>query len=152
MNQLILTLDKAGRLRLHGENGPVLVRPIACFPWSSPGEYLSLRDTDDWEVALIREAQSLDTASRAALEQALAQASFVFEVNQIDSVEDELELRVWKVQTDQGPRTFQTKLDHWPHAINGEAMVVRDLAGDLYRIEPHSLDPKSKKLFWAFRE
>jgi Domain of unknown function (DUF1854) len=152
MNQFILTVDKAGRLRLHGETGPVQVRPISCFPWSSPGEYVSLRDADDREVALIRGAQSLDTASRAALEQTLAQTSFVFVVNRIDSVEDELELRVWKVYTDQGPRTFQTKLDQWPEAINCEAMVIRDLAGDLYRIKPHSLDPKSQKLFWAFRE
>jgi hypothetical protein len=152
MNQFILTVDKAGRLRLHGEKGPVQVRPISCFPWSSPGEYVSLRDTDDREVALISKAQSLDTASQAALEQTLAQTSFVFLVNRIDSVEDELELRVWKVQTDQGPRTFQTKLDHWPQAINGEAMVIRDLAGDIYRIKPHSLDNKSQKLFWAFRE
>ena len=152
MNRHILTVDKAGRLRLHGENGPVQVRPISCFPWSSPGEYVSLRDADDREVAFIEEAQSLDTASRTALEQTLAQISFVFVVNRIDSIEDELELRVWKVRTDQGPRTFQTKLDQWPQPINGEAMVIRDLAGDLYRINPHSLDPKSQKLFWAFRE
>jgi Domain of unknown function (DUF1854) len=152
MSRLILTVDKAGRLRLHGEDGPVQVRPISCFPWSSPGEYVSLRDADDREVALIRETQSLDTASRAALEQTIAQTSFVFVVNRIDSVGDELELRVWKVHTDQGPRTFQTKLDQWPQVIDCEAMVVRDLAGDLYKIKPHSLDPKSLKLFWAFRE
>jgi len=152
MKNCILTADQAGRLCFHGENGPVQVRPVACFPWSSPGEYVSLRDEDDREVALIGEIQSLDPVSRAALEQSLAQASFVFEVNRIDSVEDELELRVWKVQTDQGPRLFQTKLDQWPQPTNRDAMVIRDLAGDLYGINPRSLDPKSQKLFWAFRE
>jgi hypothetical protein len=81
--------------------------------WRRYWKYVSLRDEDDREVALIREMQSLDSESRAALEQTLAQASFVFEVNRIDSVEDELELRVWKVRTDQGLRTFETKLDQW---------------------------------------
>jgi hypothetical protein len=152
MNQFILTVDQAGRLRFHTENGLVQVRPVCCFPWSSPGAYVSLRDEDDREIALIRDVQSLDADSRSALEQTLAQTSFVFEVNRIDSVEDEVELRVWQVQTNQGARTFQTKLDQWPQAINGDAMVIRDLAGDLYQIRPRALDPKSQKLFWAFRE
>ena len=152
MDQFILTVDQSGRLRFHGENGPVRVRPVSCFPWSSPREYVSLRDEDDREVALIREMQSLDSESRAALEQALAQASFVFEVNRIDSVEDELELRVWKVRTNQGLRTFETKLDQWPQAVNAGTMILRDLAGDVYRIRPRVLDPRSQKLFWAFRE
>jgi hypothetical protein len=152
MNRFVLTVDKAGRLGFHGETGLIRVRPVSCFPWSAPGEYVSLRDEEDREIALIREMNSLDPESRAALEEALAQTGFVFEVNRIDSVEDELELRAWKVHTNQGSRTFQTKLDQWPQAIDEQVMVIRDLAGDLYRIKPAALDPKSQKLFWAFRE
>ena len=154
MEHLKLTVDEAGLLSLHGENGPVQVKPVSCFPWSSPGEYVSLRDANDHEVAMIPESRSLDANSRTALETTLAQTSFVFEVSRIDSVEDELELRVWRIQTDQGARTFQTKLDEWPQPIKGGgAMIIRDLAGDLYRInDPLKLDPKSQKLFWAFRE
>jgi hypothetical protein len=152
MNGFVLSVDKAGRLRFHGENGLIQVRHVSCFPWSAPGEYVSLRDEEDREIALILETKSLDPESRVALEQTLAQTGFVFEVNRIDAVEDELELRVWKVHTNQGSRTFQTKLDQWPQAINEQAMVIRDLAGDLYRIKPAALDLKSQKLFWAFRE
>ncbi len=124
-----------------------------CFPWSEPARFVSLRDRDEEEVALIREPESLDDASREALEQALVEAGFVLRVVKVNEVEEEIEIRTWKVETAQGPRTFQTRLDDWPRDLPGGGLLIRDVAGDLYHIaDREGLDEKSRKLLWAFAD
>ena len=127
------------------------VRVQRCFPWSEPAAYLSLRDLDDEEVALIAEPARLDATSRRVLEDALVEAGFVLEVTSIVDVDEEVEIRTWKVETRQGPRTFQTKLDDWPHEVPGGGVVIRDVAGDLYHVpRPAEMDERSRKWLWAF--
>jgi len=128
---------------------PVTVRP--CFPWSEARRYISLRDDDNQEVALVKDPAELDPASRDALEQALAEAGFLLEVSRVLEVEEEVEIRHWRVVTRQGPRTFQTRLDDWPRSLPGGGFLIRDVAGDLYHIAaPEALDKQSRELLWAF--
>ncbi|MGF1447782.1 MAG: DUF1854 domain-containing protein [Opitutales bacterium] len=149
-----LRIDGTGRLRfIRGDdNIAVTVRP--CFPWSSPREYISLRrvgEKDDSEVALVPHLEDLDSESRRALEQVLGEAGFMLEVTGIEAIERDFELRTWKVQTRQGPRSFQTKLEDWPIRLPSQGIVLRDLGGDLYHIaDPHGLDKKSFQKIWAF--
>ena len=135
-----------------GDN-PRAVSVRRCFPWSKPGRFVSLRDRNHNEVALIHEPQSLDPASREVLEQALVEAGFVLEVVKIDNIDDEVEIRTWKVETRQGMRTFQTRLDDWPREVPGGGLLIRDVAGDLYHIgDVDALDDKSRQLLWAFAD
>jgi hypothetical protein len=93
----------------------------------------------------------LDAGSRLVLESALALAGFVFEVTQVHSLEEEIEIRDWKVETRQGSRTFQTRLDDWPRVLPGGGILIRDVAGDLYHVPaPEQLDWKSRELMYAF--
>ncbi|HXV90695.1 MAG TPA: DUF1854 domain-containing protein [Gemmatimonadales bacterium] len=132
-----------------GEARPVVVR--RCFPWSEPGRYLSLRDEDDREFALVRDPVELDAGSRAALGAAVVAAGFVFAVTRVLALEEEVELRDWRVETRQGPRSFQTRLDDWPRTMPGGGLLIRDVAGDLYHIaDPARLDQRSRELLWAF--
>jgi hypothetical protein len=81
----------------------------------------------------------------------MAEAGFVFEVTQVKEVEEEVEIRHWQVVTRQGPRSFQTRLDDWPRALPGGGFLIRDVAGDLYRLpEASAMDKKSRELLWAF--
>jgi Domain of unknown function (DUF1854) len=122
-----------------------------CFPWSEPLQHLSLRDADEAEFALVRNPAELDPRSRAALDRALAVAGFVFEVTRVLEIEEEVEIRHWRVETRQGPRTFQTRLDDWPRTLPQGGLLIRDLAGDLYHlVEPDRMDKHSKELLWAF--
>lgn len=127
------------------------VRVCRCFPWSAPQHYVSLRDFDDEEVALVRSPDELDPASRKALEEALAEAGFVLQVTRIVCVEEEIEIRTWKVETVQGARSFQTPRDEWPREVPGGGLLIRDVAGDLYHIPvPDQLDESSQRELWAF--
>ena len=130
---------------------PVSVRLRQCFPWSEPHRFLSLRDEDDEEVALIEEPAVLAPESRHAIEQALAEAGFVLEVTRVVSIEEEVEIRQWRVETKHGPRSFQTHLDDWPRALPNGGLLIRDVAGDLYLLAvPGEMDRRSKELLWAF--
>ena len=132
-----------------GEERAVSVR--RCFPWSEPTRHLSLRDEEAGEFALVRDPAELDARSRAALEMALAVAGFVFEISRVLEIEEEVEIRRWRVETKQGPRTFQTRLDDWPRLLPHGGLLIRDLAGDLYHLaEPAALDRESRELLWAF--
>jgi uncharacterized protein DUF1854 len=122
-----------------------------CFPWSEPTRHLSLRDSDEEEFALVRDPAELDPRSRVALETALTVAGFVFEVTHVLEIDEEVEIRHWRVETQQGPRAFQTRLDDWPRTLPHGGLLIRDLAGDLYHLgRPERLDRKSRELLWAF--
>ncbi len=121
------------------------------FPWSEPGRFISLRDAADREFALVAEPRELDSDSRAALESALAAAGFVFVVTAVSAIEEEVEIRSWRVRTVQGARAFQTRLDEWPRPLPGGGLLIRDVAGDLYRIDDLvALDAQSRELLWAY--
>ena len=127
------------------------VRVVRCFPWSAPSRWLSLRDADDEEVALVRDLAELGGVSRRALSLSLLEAGFVLEIEQIESVEEEIEIRSFVVRTRQGLRTFQTLRDEWPRELPGGALLIRDVVGDLYLIrDADGMDAKSRRLLWAY--
>ncbi len=149
--ELVLAPRADGRLAAvqNGVESVVWVRQA--FPWTEPGRFLSLRNDDEDEVALVEDASALDPASRRALEDALVLAGFVLTVTRVLAVEEEVEVRHWRVETRHGPRSFQTRLDDWPRALPGGGLLIKDVAGDLYYVpRPGELDKKSRGLLWAF--
>ena len=150
-NGLELRWAGDGRLLAIVNGEQVAVRLRQCFPWSEPGRHLSLRNEDDEEIALVEDPEQLDPESRRALEGALAEAGFVLDVVQVVDVEEEVEIRQWTVETRHGRRTFQTHLDDWPRVLPKGGLLIRDVAGDLYRLEaPERMDARSRELLWAF--
>ena len=150
-NGLELRWAGDGRLLAMVDGESVAVRLRQCFPWSEPGRHLSLRNEDDEEIALVEDPEQLDPESRRALEGALAEAGFVLDVVRVVDVEEEVEIRQWTVETRHGRRTFQTHLDDWPRVLPKGGLLIRDVAGDLYRLEaPAKMDAKSRELLWAF--
>ena len=148
---LSLRLSPDGRLLARLGTSWLPVRLRQCFPWSEPGRHVSLRDDGDEEVALVEDPASLAPESRRALERALAEAGFVLEVTRVMSIDEEVEIRQWTVETKHGKRAFQTHLDDWPRALPMGGLLIRDVAGDLYRLPaPATLDARSRELLWAF--
>ena len=140
-----------GRLWAGREGETVPVRLVRCFPWSAPARMLSLRDDEDVEVALVAELADLDDESRDALAEALLEAGFVLEVVEVLEIEEDVEIRRWKVRTRQGLRSFQTALDAWPRKGLTGGLLIEDVGGDLFRIPPsEELGAKSRKRVWAF--
>jgi hypothetical protein len=150
---VVLTLERRddGRLWAIRGNEERSVWVRRCFPWSQPTRFISLRDSEEHEFALVREPGELSYESRSVLEGALVEAGFVLKIVRVLKVDEEVEIRNWKVETEQGPRSFQTRLDDWPRQMPGGGILIRDVAGDLYYVaEPNELDAKSRALLWAF--
>ncbi len=132
-----------------GKARPVRVHRL--FPWSEDERHVSLRDADDREFALVGPNEKLDEASSTALAEAAKGAGFVLEVTAVLDIDEEIEIRVWRVRTRQGLRTFQTHLDDWPRETPGGGLLVRDVAGDHYFVpDPRALDARSREWLWAF--
>src|SRR5687768_13830268 len=149
--RLALRTSPDGRLLVRVAGMWASVRLRQCFPWSEPGRHISLRNDADEEIALVDDPPSLAPESRRALEHALAEAGFVLEVTRVLDVEEEVEIRQWTVETKHGKRSFQTHLDDWPRVLPMGALLIRDVAGDLYRLPaPQTLDARSRELLWAF--
>ena len=148
-----LTIERRTDGRLWAVRGGV-ARPVGvrrCFPWSEPGRLVSLRDDEEEEFALVTDPAELDAGSRRVLEEALVQAGFVFEITRVLAIDEEVEIRHWRVETRQGSRTFQTRLDDWPRGLPRGGLLIRDVAGDLYHLaDPARLDRHSRALLWAF--
>ena len=146
-----LRISPDGRLVVLVNDEPVPVRLRQCFPWSEPRLHLSLRNDEDREIAIVDDPDDLDDESRQAFEHALAEAGFVLEVTRVLDIDEEVEIRQWTVDTRQGRRSFQTHLDDWPRTLPNGGLLIRDVAGDLYRLAtPSSMDAKSRELLWAF--
>jgi len=146
---LVLEQRPDGRLwALHADRAaPVKLR--RCFPWTFPERYISLQTDDNVELAFISDPSELDSASQAALSRALSEAGFVFLIQRVYSVEEDFELRCFKVETPQGVRAFQTALDAWPRETPDGGLLIEDVAGDVFRIEnPELLDARSRELVW----
>ena len=147
----VLRIAPDGRLFVLIDSVRVPVRLRQCFPWSEPGLHLSLRDDEDREVAIVDDPAELEPESREALEHALAEAGFVLEVTRVLDIDEEVKIRQWTVETRQGRRSFQTHLDDWPRGLPNGGILIRDVAGDLYRLAaPSQMDRKSRELLWAF--
>src|SRR2546423_9131634 len=99
------------------------------FPWSEPGRFLSLRDDDEEEFALVGDPADLDAASRLVLESALVDAGFVFEVTRVLAIDEEVEIRHWRVETRQGRPPFQTPLHHPARLPPPRRLLGRGRAG-----------------------
>ena len=135
-----------GLLQTEHNGKNIVVRTQTCYPWSNPRQYISLRDEDDNEVAMIENLTDLSDDSRRVIEQSLAESAFVMEIEAVFSRAEEFEIRTWEVRTKQGNRKFQTKRDEWPEIMPDGSLLIRDVAGDLFRIiNPNQMDAKSRK-------
>jgi hypothetical protein len=148
---LKLERELDGRLCAQMGNERRVVRVQRCFPWSEPDHFISLRDDEDQEFALVADPSVLDAHGRAVLRAALSEAGFIFDVSAVLEIEEEVELRNWLVRTQQGARRFQTRLDDWPRRLPDGGLLIRDVTGDFYRVaDPTQMDGKSRALLWAF--
>lgn len=141
-----LELKNDGLLYFNNEKGQKQITVKQCFPWSKPDELLSLRDDKSKEVFLIERISDLSKSNQGQLTNYLFKVDLVLKIIKILSIEEDLQLRSYHVETVQGVRSFQTKLDEWPEVKPDGRVLISDLSGDLFQIESFDLlDECSKK-------
>lgn len=135
-------------LRVDGGQARGPLTAHRAFPLSMADEFVSLRDREGGEVAVIRRLADLDADSRAAVESILEWTYFASEITAVHAVEVRFHIPHWDVETDRGRRTIEMASSRRDIRVlpDGRALI-RDADGNLYEIPSVTrLDADSRAL------
>ena len=148
-----LFFKENGQLYLEKDQKIQEVQVKKCFPKTHSREFLSFRDDLDNEVYLLPSLNMLGEKSRETLKKYLDKSEFIQVIKKVFEVEEGVELRNFKVQFDQmeGSYNLQTHLDEWPTKKEDGSLLLKDINGDLFKIESADrLDSNSAKIVETF--
>lgn len=141
-------------VRLECADGNIIedLEPRKLFPMTDPDRYVSLLDSKENEVALIRELSEISSDSRKALEECFFDYYMIPEISAIISVEDKFGVLKWDVATDRGNIKFTIRNRHSDiKLINGMHLVIRDSDDNRYQMRNISqLDKASLRKIFSY--
>jgi hypothetical protein len=133
------------RLRGHGE-AIVDARVARCFPWSLPGNFISLRTKDGKEIVLLKTTGELDEASRVPVEEELREKIFNPRILRVTDYRNEFGVVSVSADTDRGNVTFQIRSRDDIRVLSPTRSLFRDADGNTYELpDLNALDPVSRK-------
>jgi len=115
-----------------GDQEVVDVRLRRSFPWTRPGEFISVRDSAGKEVFLIESLAALPSEVRATVERALGDSSFIPTIRRVDSINMDFGYQIWTVDTDRGPATFRVQEREDVRYLPDGRFSVKDVEGNVY--------------------
>lgn len=141
--------DEAGRIVVWLEGQPQPIRDaqiLRCFPWSLPDQYISLRNSDGKEVALVKELDDLDEASRKVVQEEMDKKIFNPKILEILDYVYEFGVSSVTARTDRGEVKFQIRSRDDVRLLSPTRALFRDADGNVYELEDLTrLDPASRK-------
>jgi len=144
-----LERDAAGRLLVHfagGDAPQTELRLVRYFPWSMPDAYVSVRDEQGRELAVITDLQELDADSRAVLEIELREKVFNPRILRIVEYSHEFGISSVKAETDRGPVTFQFRGRSAFRLLSPTRALIRDVDNNTYELPDYDrLDAASRR-------
>ncbi len=149
--KLQLKIKKNGLLFLIKGDEEIEVTPKSCFPLERPREFISLIDKKGKEAYIITRLDDAPESISVPLEKYLGQKKFTIRINKILHIEEDYQVRVWQIESEQGKRKFQTSLQVWPIEREDGTYHIQDLSGDIYTIpSKEMLDKKSIEIVSPF--
>ena len=120
---------------LAGADAPVeKVKVARCFPWSLRDQYISIRDADGKELALLETLDVVDEATRELVRQELREGVFVPKSERITKYVDEFDVISITAETDRGEVNFQMRSRQDVRALSATRAIFRDVDGNLYEV------------------
>jgi hypothetical protein len=146
---------QAARLSLRVSGGDRITdaRAALAFPVSAPGRFVDLCDAEGKSVGMLRKLADLAAESRGAVEAALSARYLIPRVERIVEITETAAFVLnWRVQTDRGPRTFQTESPREAVKYQGPDRIrITDMAGNHYDVPGIAgLDAASRALLAAY--
>jgi hypothetical protein len=123
-----------------------------CFPWTLPDTYLSVRDKNGKEIALLKSLDELpDHDSREVIEGQLREMIFNPKIRRVLEWKHEFGVTRIRCETDRGEVTFQIRSREDVRILSPIRALLRDVDGNTYELADLSqLDPASQKHFMHF--
>lgn len=121
-------------LRRPGQADLADVRVRRAFPWSKPGEFVSIRNAEGKEVLLIEKIDALPANVRTVIQRWLNTHSFIPKIQRIDSVDVRFGYQQWQVHTDRGPAEFRVQEREDIRFLQDGRFSVKDADGNIYEM------------------
>lgn len=123
------------------------VSVLRAFPLSHETLYLSIRDSEQNEIGMIKDLASYEGEQKSFIEAELERRYFLPSVKVIHQVKQEFGYYHWNVETDKGEKTFISRKDSSQVLqLPNNRVIVLDVDGNRYEIkDAKALDPKSFK-------
>ena len=143
------------RVRLTLRDGTVIedLEPRRLFPFSNHSMYITLLDTDEREVAIIRDYEELDPDSAHALEECFSEYYMIPEILHLVSSVEKFGSLKWVADTDRGRVTFRIRNRHSDikHFYGTNRVIIRDSNDNRYEIKDYkALDAHSQRLLFSY--
>jgi len=144
------------KVKIEGETEEYLFKPIKCFPLTDTEHYLSLfKKTVEGEIkeeiAIIDDFNKLDENSRKLLDEELDKSYSITCIKRIFSVEQTKNTTKWRVDTDRGEQTFEVRHQSEIYMIQPSLVVIEDVQGNVFLVNPDQLDSKSRSLLEIYK-
>ena len=135
-------------LELTGDQTYPRVRVKRAFPLSCDDCFIVVQDREGQEIGSLARLDSLDRASRQAVEEELERAYFSPHIQRIVNVTVANRVPRWEVETDRGPRAFEIYSSRRDiRHLGGGRVLVQDADGNRYEIPDYRLlEPASRAL------
>lgn len=145
-----LWIDEFDELYLAVADGPPQgpLKPQRAFPLTKADEFVTLRDAEGDEVAVIRHLDELDDDSRTAVEAQLEWGYFAATITAVYGIEVRYHVPHWDIETDRGRRLLEMASSRRDiRVLPGGGALLRDADGNLYEIPSvDTLDPASRAI------
>lgn len=148
-----LTRNPFGRLVYTGADGEVHdgVVPVHAFPISAPAEGIALVAADGRELVWLERLADLPDATRALVEEELAQREFMPEIRAIRRVSSYATPSEWFVETDRGDTSFVLRGEDDIRRLTHTTLLIADSHGIHFLLRDiHALDKTSRKILDRF--
>ena len=124
------------------------LEPRRMFPMTGMEKYISLRDGEGEEVAMIRSLDTLDADSAAAVRGALEEYYRIPRIIRFIEMTEKFKIWMWTAETDKGIVKFEIR-NHLASVkpLFDCRVLIKDANDNRYEIEDwRKLDAKSRKL------
>ena len=128
------------------------LEPRRLFPHTDVNHYITLLDSAEKEIAMIKDMAAIDVESRKAVEDCFFDYYMIPEITEILHVEDKFGVLKWRVMTDRGEIEFSIRNRHSDIKLLGKKrLLVRDSNDNRYQVTDISkLDKKSLKRIYSY--
>jgi len=141
--------NPAGQLVVHleGSDEPVVDARLArCFPWTLPAVYVSIRDPEGHEIAMLGTLDELDADSRKIAAEELRDKIFNPTILRVLQCKHEFGTSSMTAETDRGRVIFQFRGRDDIRHLSPTRALFRDVDGNTYELPDWDcLDALSKK-------
>jgi len=136
------------RIKIEGNGSHPPVEPVMGFPLTNPDHFVSfigIKDGKrDEEIGMIEDIGKLDSKSRKLLKKELKRSYFMPKITKINRMKETHGIMKFDVETEKGPREFETRYKEDIRKMSGGYIVIKDADGNRYEIKDYrKLDQKS---------